>query len=197
MSSGLHFPATSPPDTRPTRRAVAGTSGPLLRLGELDAEVAEQLKHHTDGEDSLPSWSEEDVVLLHWLLLKQVQRLDDLETPLADKLATLNWIFTDPDKDALPFSFVNCVRVVSCSPLSPLPFIGDFDVSDLRERIAYAARRWIRESVERFPPWVGESLRRNPEWLLAKLERNPQYLNEQIRDRVRNGDLFPMSGSQT
>jgi hypothetical protein len=124
------------------------------------------------------------------LLLKQVQRLADPETPFAEKIWTLNWVFTDPEKDALPFSFVSCVKVVSCSPLSPLPFIGDFDVSDLREMLARSARRWIRESVARFPPWVQEALRRNPGPLLAKLERNPQYLNEQIRERQLKGDLF-------
>lgn len=144
------------------------------------------------GEDSgpAPSWSEEDVVLLHWLLLQQVQRLADPETPFLEKVWTLNWVFTDPEKDALPFSFVSCVKVVSCSPLSPLPFIGDFDVSDLRDRLAHSARRWIRESVERFPPWVQETLRSNPAAVLAKLERNPQYLNEQIRERQLHGDLF-------
>ncbi len=144
------------------------------------------------GEDSgpAPEWSEEDVVLLHWLLLKQVQRLADPETPFAEKIWTLNWVFTDPGKDALPFSFASCVKVVSCSPLSPLPFIGDFDVSDLRDRLAHSARRWMRESVERFPPWVQETLRRNPAAVLAKLERNPQYLNEQIRERHLHGDLF-------
>lgn len=164
---------------------------PVRLLTDLDADVGEPVERNIGDDSDPPSpWSEEDVVLLHWLLLKQVQRLADPETPFAEKVWTLNWVFTDPDKDALPFSFVSCVKVVSCSPLSPLPFIGDFDVSDLRERIAHSARRWIRESVARFPPWVQETLRRNPAPLLAKLEGNPQYLNEQIRARQLKGDLF-------
>lgn len=178
MSSALHARTTSPPDSQVARRVRAGACSPLLLYGDLDARIAREIERDSDGNgDPPPSWSEEDVVLLHWFLLKEVQRLEDPEAPLAEKIWTLNWIFTDPDKDGLPFSFANCVRVVSCSPLSPLPFIGDFDVSDLRERIAHAARRWMRESVERFPAWVSEALRSNPEWLLAKLESNPQYIN--------------------
>lgn len=199
MSSRLHATTTSPPESQVADRAAASACSPLLLYGDPGAEVARQVERDIEEESDLPpSWSEEDVVLLHWLLLKQVQRIEDPEAPLAEKIWTLNWIFTDPDKDGLPFSFANCVRVVSCSPLSPLPFIGDFDVSDLRERIAHAARRWMRESVDRFPPWVQEALRRSPEALLAKLERNPQYINEQMRDRARHGDLFALrEGSPT
>lgn len=191
MLNSFGSPTRSLSGTVATASPRRESRDPVRLFADLDAEVAEQLERHiSDDSDPAPSWSEEDVVLLHWLLLKQVQRLADPETPFAEKIWTLNWVFTDPDKDALPFSFVSCVKVVSCSPLSPLPFIGDFDVSDLRERIAHSARRWMRESVERFPPWVQETLRRNPTELLAKLERNPQYLNEQIRLRQLKGDLF-------
>jgi len=191
MLSSFGSPTRSPSVALAAACPRSESHEPVPLFGDLVAAAAQPVERDLD-EDSgpAPSWSEEDVVLLHWLLLKQVQRLADSDTPFAEKIWTLNWVFTDADKDALPFSFVNCVKVVSCSPLSPLPFIGDFDVSDLRERIAHSARRWIRESVDRFPPWVQETLRRNPAALLEKLERNPQYLNEQIRLRQLKGDLF-------
>lgn len=191
MLNSFGSPTRSLSGTVATASPRRESRDPVRLLADLDADVATNVERVISDDSDPPSpWSEEDVVLLHWLLLKQVQRLADPETPFAEKIWTLNWVFTDPEKDALPFSFVSCVKVVSCSPLSPLPFIGDFDVSDLRDRIAYSARRWIRESVERFPPWVQETLRRNPETLLAKLARNPQYLNEQIRLRQLKGDLF-------
>ncbi len=191
MLNSFGSPTRSLSGTVETACPRSESPNPVRLFADLDADVSTNIERVTsdDGDPSSP-WSEEDVVLLHWLLLKQVQRLADPDTPFAEKIWTLNWVFTDPEKDALPFSFVNCVKIVSCSPLSPLPFIGDFDVSDLRELIAHSARRWIRESVERFPPWVQETLRRNPETLLAKLDRNPQYLNEQIRLRQSKGDLF-------
>jgi hypothetical protein len=191
MLNSFGSPIRGQPGTVATVCPRRESHEPVRLFEEREAAVAEPVGGDI-GEDSgpPPEWSEEDVVLLHWLLLKQVQRLADPETPFAEKVWTLNWVFTDPQKDALPFSFVSCVKVVSCSPLSPLPFIGDFDVSDLRDWISHSARRWIRESVARFPPWVQETLRRNPAPLLAKLERNPQYLNEQIRERQLHGDLF-------
>ncbi|MBK8335089.1 MAG: hypothetical protein IPL03_00250 [Sterolibacteriaceae bacterium] len=191
MLNSLGSPTRALSGTVATVCPRAQSHDPPRLFEDPDAAAAQPVEPDV-GEDSgpAPDWSEQDVVGLHWLLLKQVQRLADPETPFAEKIWTLNWVFTDPEKDALPFSFVNCVKVVSCSPLSPLPFIGDFDVSDLRDLIAHSARRWMRESVERFPPWVQETLRRNPAAVLAQLERNPQYLNEQIRERQSNGDLF-------
>ncbi len=191
MLNSFGSPIRGQPGTVATACPPHESHEPVRLFEDCEAAVAEPGGGDI-GEDCgpPPEWSEEDVVLLHWLLLKQVQRLADPETPFAEKIWTLNWVFTDPEKDALPFSFASCVKVVSCSPLSPLPFIGDFDVSDLRDLIAHSARRWMRESVERFPPWVQEALRRNPSSLLAQLERNPQYLNEQIRARELHGDLF-------
>ena len=41
-------------------------------------------------------------------------------TPLEEKFDTLRWVFSEREKDGLPFSFVSCLRVVGCSPLSPI-----------------------------------------------------------------------------
>lgn len=180
-----------PPDGATTFDLGGDPSGPLRLFEDLQAPDASEVERYVnDDAIAAPPWSEEDIVLIHWLLLKQVQRLAEPETPLEEKIWTLNWVFTDPDKEALPFSFANCVKVVSLSPLSPLPFIGAFDVGDLRDVLAHGARRWIRDSVQRFPDWIQELIRRAPAKVLEKLERNPQYLNQQVRDRQLNGDLF-------
>ena len=85
-----------------------------------------------DADQGSPiEWSEEDIVFLHWRLLQEVNQLSDPATPLEDKFDTLRWVFTERDKDLRPFSFVSCLRVVGCSPLSPLPYCGLVDVEDI------------------------------------------------------------------
>ena len=79
-------------------------------------------------DDAAPvRWSEQDIVLPHCRLLQEVRRLADPETPLEEKFDTLRRIFTERDKDARPFSFVACLRVVGCSPLSPVANCGSVD----------------------------------------------------------------------
>lgn len=138
----------------------------------------------------LVEWSEHDVVLLHWRLLQEIEALADPETPLETKFDTLRWVFTEREKDARPFSFVNCLRVVGCSPLSPIPYCGLIDAEEVRDRIRHGARAWLAATLERYPSWVREAVTRNPEWVEAQLSRNPQWLNEQVRAVARQGDLF-------
>ena len=111
MSSALHARTTSPPGL------AGGSSCPGSRMQSASLvwgsrrRIGGEIERDSGGDgDPPPSWSEEDVVLLHWFLLKEVQRLADPEAPFAEKIWTLNWVFTDPDKDALPFSFANCVK---------------------------------------------------------------------------------------
>ena len=80
-------------------------------------------------------WTEQDVVFLHWRLLQEVDALSDPETPLEAKLDTLRWVFTEREKDSRPFSFVNCLRVVGCSPLSPISYCGRVDAEEVRDHI--------------------------------------------------------------
>lgn len=143
-----------------------------------------------DGEEDAQEWTEEEVVFLHWRLLQDVQALADPDTPLDEKLATLRWIFTEPDKDGQPFSFASCVRVVGCSPLSPIAYCGAVDCESVREFIASSAKRWLEQSLARYPRWVGDALARNPEWIDAQLARNPQWINEQVKRFTVQGDLF-------
>lgn len=134
-------------------------------------------------------WTEDDVVQLHWRLLLELRDLADPETPLEVKLDTLRWIFTDPEKDEVPFSFANCLRVVGCSPLSPTAYFGALDVEDVRQWIRGQLRAWMGATLDRYPIWARQLVLANPQWVATQLERNPQWLNEQIKSH-QGGDLF-------
>lgn len=142
------------------------------------------------GESALSQWSEEDVVLLHWRLLEELRHLQHAETPLEEKIDTLNWVFTDPDKDSAPFSFVRCLQVVGSSPLSPTPYFGAVDPEGIRDWIRANATRWMRATIERYPRWVREEIRADPEHVVRQLDRNPQWINEEIKKRSAFGDFF-------
>ena len=144
-----------------------------------------------DLDDEEPvDWSEEDIVLLHWRLLQEVNRLADPATPLEEKFDTLRWVFTERAKDGLPFSFASCLRVIGCSPLSPITYCGLVDVEEVRDRIRAGLRAWLPATLLRYPDWVREAVASNPEWIEARLERNPQWINEQLKRMADEGDLF-------
>jgi len=148
---------------------------------------------HIDPTDAAPppvAWSEEEIVLLHWRLLQEVQHLADPAAPLDEKFDTLRWVFTERDKDNRPFSFVNCLRVVGCSPLSPIAFCGRVDPEEVRDQIRSDIRRWLLASLTRYPDWVRQAVLTQPEWIEERLARNPQWINEQLRQMARDGDLF-------
>jgi hypothetical protein len=141
-------------------------------------------------EEWVEEWSEDDIVLLHWRLLQEIRHLADPATPLEEKLDTLRWVFTEREKDGLPFSFVNCLRVVGCSPLSPIPYCGLVDAEEVRERIRHGLRPWLHATLARYPDWVREAVATHPEWVEARLTRNPQWINEQLKQMSVQGDLF-------
>ena len=143
-----------------------------------------------DEEDSPVEWSEEDIVFLHWRLLQEVSHLTDPATPLEEKFDTLRWMFTEREKDELPFSFVNCLRVVGCSPLSPIAYCGRVDEEEVRDRIRHSLKAWFVATLERYPEWVRTAVVGNPEWVEARLAKNPQWINEQIKRVSAQGDLF-------
>jgi len=143
-----------------------------------------------DGEDATVEWSEEDIVFLHWRLLQEVSHLADPTTPLEEKFDTLRWVFSEREKDGLPFSFVNCLRVVGCSPLSPIAYCGRVDAEDVRDRIRHGLKAWLDATLERYPDWVRDAVVDNPEWVEARLAKNPQWINEQIKRMAVQGDLF-------
>jgi len=135
-------------------------------------------------------WSEEDIVLLHWRLLQELDRLSDPDTPLEEKFDTLRWVFTERHKESRPFSFVSCLRVVGCSPLSPIPYCGFVDAEAVRDHIRAGLRAWLMATLARYPTWVREAVARQPDWVDAQLQRNPQWLNEQVLRVRQQGDLF-------
>lgn len=159
-----------------------------LDRGTVPVEVASAVLDSV--EDAPVEWSEEDVVLLHWRLLREIGRLADPETPLEEKLDTLRWVFTERAKDDKPFSFVSCLRVVGCSPLSPLPYCGLVDVEEVRSHIRAAVRQWLQRTLMRYPEWVQQAVVEHPEWVEARLARNPQWINEEVRRIAQEGDLF-------
>ena len=87
-----------------------------LQLHQLPQQTQDAVKQML-AEDQAPEWSEAAVVQLHWVLLSELKKLADPETPLEDKIDTLDWALTSPAYDDQPFSFASCVRVVGTSPL--------------------------------------------------------------------------------
>lgn len=176
----------------PTERPVFQALLDRLQGREVSAVPAAAASALLDTADDCPpiEWSEEDIVLLHWRLLKEIGRLADPETPLEEKFDTLRWVFTEREKDHKPFSFVSCLRVVGCSPLSPLPYCGLVDVEEVRDFIRLAIRRWLQQTLMRYPEWVREAVVEHPDWVEARLARNPQWINEEVRRVALEGDLF-------
>lgn len=143
-----------------------------------------------EDEDSPVEWSEEEIVFLHWRLLQEVRQLANPATPLEEKFDTLRWVFAEREKDGLPFSFANCLRVVGCSPLSPIAYCGRVDAEEVRDRIRHGLQAWLAATLARYPAWVRDAIVRNPGWVEAKLARNPQWINEEVKRISVQGDLF-------
>lgn len=156
---------------------------PVRTPDDLDDEVL------ADG-GATDDWTEEDIVFLHWRLLQEVSRLADPDTPLEEKFDTLRWVFTEREKDERPFSFVSCLRVIGCSPLSPIAYCGRVDAEELRDHIRCSAKRWLDQTLGRYPAWVRDAIATNPAWIETRLAKNPQWINEQIKRVATQGDMF-------
>jgi hypothetical protein len=178
VSAPTHFAPALPPHCLPS---VAVRPPRRQPLNDDDIEA---------DSDTPVTWSENDCVQLHWVLLADVNRLSDPDTPLDVVFDTLRWIFTERWKDGLPFSFANCLRVVGCSPLSPLAFCGQVDVDDIRDHIRSRLRTWWPALLARYPLWVRDAVQTHPEWIESQLRVNPQWLNEQFRTSTAQGDFF-------
>ena len=138
--------------------------------------------------DDAIEFSEEELVALHWWLLRKVSLLSDPRTPLDEKFELVRWVFTDPVRDTQPFSFVNCMKVVSGSPLSQLPFIGAIDAQEVRDWIASQLCRWFMTALQDYPAWVRQAVLAKPDWISDNLFKNPQWMNEQVK--LHEADLF-------
>jgi hypothetical protein len=170
--------------------SLAGLPAARTTLSETSSEPWAPALPDSTIELAPIEWSEEEVVLLHWRLLQELGHLRDAETPLEEKFDTLRWVFTEREKERVPFSFVNCLRVVGCSPLSPIEFCGLTDADEIRTHILRRVRSWLRVTLQRYPSWVREVVTTNPAWVERQLEANPQWINEQLKRMDREGDLF-------
>ena len=141
-------------------------------------------------DDAPVEWSEEDVVLLHWRLLQELADLVNAEKPLDEKIDALRWVFTDAQGERQPFSFVNCLKVVGASPLSPVPYMGPIDADAIRDWIRHHVREWLAATLARYPSWAAEAVLENPCWIESRLAKNPQWINEEIKKRSVQDDLF-------
>jgi len=126
------------------------------------------------------AWSTEEIVALHFILLDDLRRLAEPETPLEERFELLEWVFTDRTREGAPFSFGMCVRL----------YLRTCDPDSVREALQPLSRSWLREAVARLPAWLGERILREPQWAAAELHRNPQWLNEALLRHAREPDLF-------
>jgi len=176
----------------------AGTQ-PLL-FDDLEPRIKNEVLDHLCDDTTPCEWSEEAIVIVHWRLLMELDKLDDPETPLADKIDTLRWVFTSPQKDEVGFSFASCVRVVGNSPLSPTPFIGKVDIEEVRQMLCRRVGEWFRRTIAKYPQWVQDVILDNPDWIDQMLETDPQWLNKQVKkvSTSETIELFsPEQGAQT
>ena len=185
----LSAPAEAP-SRLPLPAVVDGDAFQLGLFDMLTRDAGSEAGDPAADESAAPDWTEADVVGLHWRLLEELRSLPHPETPLEEKIDTLNWVFTEPDKDRAPFSFVRCLQLVSASPLSPTPYFGTVDPEAIRDWIRANAPRWMRATIKRYPRWVSDEIRADPERVVRQLDRNPQWINEEIRKRSAFGDFF-------
>jgi hypothetical protein len=141
-----------------------------------------------DVDDAIPvSWTDDAIIRLHFLLLDDCAKLADPETPLDERLDILQWIYADPDKDDAPFSFVRCLALVG---RSTDPNHAPFDAQEIRETCRADLLAGLYESLDRYPAWVREAFDRSPDHVSALLAKNPQRINEAVRGRSAQSDLF-------
>lgn len=162
------------------------TSADVRQLGLFVGSVSLEVLLEASEEAPI-TWSDETIVWLHFLLLDECEKLGDPETPLEEKLDLLRWIYTEPEKDDLPFSFANCLRVVG---RATNPEKGTLDPDEIREGFRADLSHWLEESFSRYPAWVRDAFFSNPDHFAELLRRNPQRINEEVRRQAIQADLF-------
>jgi len=126
------------------------------------------------------AWTHADVVMLHAILFDTcVEQLSDPETPLDEVIDCLRWIFSGPGKEARAFSFATTLKLYARAP-----------AWRVREAMQAGLARYLNQRLARYPAWVAEAFWRDPDRFAEELERNPQWVNETLRRRSRDGDLF-------
>ncbi|TFW13371.1 hypothetical protein E4L96_19940 [Massilia arenosa] len=139
-------------------------------------------------------WTEEEVIYLHWRLLREIANLARPTASLECKIETLSWIFTDAEHDSRPFSFASCLRVVSLSPLSPIAYLGPIDVERVRDSIRHQVSRWLCDELDAYPDWMRAAVIETPSWVANKLDTDPRCLSRLVNQAEVQPDLFTESG---
>lgn len=91
-----------------------------------------------------PEWMTAEIVYLHFVLLDQCRYLARPSASIERKEETLRWIFTDPELEDRPFSFKNCVRLVTGNA----PDFGAV-YRRLQDEMRPVLAAWLRESLAR------------------------------------------------
>jgi len=182
MPSSSHIPSAG--STADGAGRFAAALQIFLRRESAPEQKTEVPKRHND------TWTEEELVQLHCLLLKEIEVLAESNAPLDEALDVLRWVYTEPEKESKPFSFVNCVRVVERHLLSTLPFLGPVRPDSFRDLLRGYLRRWFPEMLKRYPEWVRDAVLQNPIWVSQRLEANPQLINQVLKHQRVQADLF-------
>jgi hypothetical protein len=91
-----------------------------------------------------PQWMTAEIVYLHFVLLDQCRYLSRPSASVERKEETLRWIYTDPELENQPFSFKNCVKLVTGNA----PEFGAIH-RRLKEEMRPVLTAWLRESLAR------------------------------------------------
>jgi hypothetical protein len=152
--------------------ALAFSPVPTRRHGEAEVEPGKR-------EEKI-AWTPQAIVMLHGVLFDTaVEKLGDPETPLDEVIDCLRWIFSQPGKEAAPFSFATTLRLYQ----RPRAW-------RVREAIQAGLARYLAARLARYPAWVAAAFWADPDHFAEALERNPQWVNDSLRRRSLHGDLF-------
>jgi len=144
-----------------------------LLFKDLTEEQAAALRAYVDGPAA--AWKEEEVLFLHALLLEDLERAASPQATLSEKLELLRWVFTDPDKEDVAFSFRNCLRVC-CAAAGTMPSAhrGKLGADSMREALAAEMRPRLAATLSRLDGWIRQLVCEAPAAVGALLERNPK-----------------------
>ncbi len=91
-----------------------------------------------------PQWMTAEIVYLHFVLLDQCRYLARPSASLERKEETLRWVFTEPELEDQPFSFKNCVKLVTGNA----PDFGAI-YRRLQDDMRPLLTAWLHESLAR------------------------------------------------
>ena len=91
-----------------------------------------------------PQWMTAEIVYLHFVLLDQCRYLARASASLERKEETLRWVFTEPELEDRPFSFKNCVKLVTGNA----PDFGAI-YRRLQDDMRPLLTAWLHESLAR------------------------------------------------